>query len=142
MADYNAMVKGVVAEFQAIENPSALTYQEIVQSRNLSKQQKALLLEFAVDYWAIQTYGKRQSKKTSSSSEEGFGIVGEGLGLVGEVLGIAKAIVIDMPLGVLTNHTSDELYAKAKDYLTGSGNQPEEALAKREAEVIKELKGT
>ncbi len=141
MANYNALVKGLTAEFQATENPSALAYQEIVKSRNLPPQQERVLLEFAVDYWAIQHYGKHQPPRTPAASIEDFGIVGEGLGIVGEVLGVVKEAVIDPPLEILTEHTSDELYERAKSYFSKSDGEPQKALARREEEVIRALQG-
>ena len=76
MTNYKALVKGLVAEFQATEKSSVDTYRKVVQSRNLPEQQEALLLNFAADYWAIQTYSEHQNRTRSSTGLEDFGIVG------------------------------------------------------------------
>ncbi len=133
--------KGLVAEFQATEKPSALAYQRIVGSRDLPPVKKAVLLEFAADYWAIQYYGKHQPPSAPSTRVADFGIVGEGLGFVGELLGMVKEVVIDMPLEILTDHTSDELYKRVESYLSASNGEPQTALARREGEVIRALQG-
>lgn len=142
MTDYKPLVAGLVAEFQAMDpSSSARRYQEAVQSRKLGPKEEEVLLNFAADYWAIQRYRQPSSRRRRSRDVEHYGITGEGFGLVGDILGIAKEVVIDMPLEILTDHTSDELLSHARGYMHRGSNDPNRALAIREEEVIRELQG-
>lgn len=136
MAEYKPIVNGIVAEFDATKNPTAADYQRIVQSRNLPQEVETALMNFAAEYWTIKNY-----KRTQPTGSSDFGIVGDIFGIAEDVLEFAKEMVIDPTLEILTNHTSDELLASRKHYLTQSGGDIDTALARRMDEVIRELKG-
>jgi len=136
MDEYKPMVSGIVAEFNATEKSTAADYQRIVQSRNLPPKVETALMNFAAEYWTIKNYGRIQPTESSD-----FGVVGDIFDIIGGAVGIVKEVVIDIPLEILTNHTSNELLARGKHYLTQSGGDVNTALAIRRDEVIRELKG-
>ena len=127
---YEAFVKGVTAEFEAITPSSVQAYQAVVRNRRLPEEQEEVLLEFAVDYWALQRFGSMRRSTCPPIKDDDFP-------------GTVQDIFDRTPSRLFSTYTSNDLAMRVVNLIPEGGGVgcSWHAKNKREQEVMGALQG-
>lgn len=134
--NYEPIVKGISARFAEVNPPSFEVYQRIVQEYDLTKDVEDRLMVYAGDHYGVRLLSQQQ--KTESDDGLG-GLLGIAVDIVSIPVAIAKEVVVDPALSILTGKSSDEILGHSQKTLQSYDGDANDALKGLEDETIRDL---